>query len=182
MYAKNARRFFFPIDLFFPAARDETHPSLYQKVRCIWHLLESEAQQASLLLLLCGRCKTLQTWERQSRDKIWTPKSNYKRQMTLISHEVWQLLSTCKETVVVGAHNPSVSFSLSSPTPSLPLSLSATSDFQTNARGLLIGLPPSHGKWVINSVLLLRAEEACSLLCSLFGYVLLTLPPPHPFL
>lgn len=44
------------------------------------------------------RRQSLQTRQEHSWDQIWTPESNYKRQMTLISHTFWQLLSTCRES------------------------------------------------------------------------------------
>lgn len=124
--------------------------------------LKLKPNKALCSFFLCGRCKTLQTWERQSWDKIWTPKSNYKRQMTLISHKVWQLLSTCKETV-------SLTLSLS-----LALSVSHVS-FSDKCLGPLDRFPPLHTKWVITSFFFYRIEEGCSCLAVCFA----DFPPPR---
>lgn len=124
--------------------------------------LKLKPNKALCSFFLCGRCKTLQTWERQSWDKIWTPKSNYKRQMTLISHKVWQLLSTCKETV-------SLTLSLS-----LALSVSHVS-FSDKCLGALDRFPPLHTKWVITSFFFYRIEEGCSCLAVCFA----DFPPPR---
>lgn len=116
-----------PNDLFFSPPRSRLIPLYGRKWGASDICSKTEAQRASLpFSLFFRRCKTQQTSERQSWDKIWTPKSNYKRQMTLISHRVWQLLSTCGETAG-GPHNPSVSLSLS-------CSVSHVS-LQRNARG-----------------------------------------------
>lgn len=69
-----------------------------------------------------------------------------------------------------GAHVTHQSAFPSLPHPSFSVSHVSFSD---KCLGALDGLPPLHGKWVINSVVLLRIEVGCS--CFVVCFVLLTL-------
>lgn len=87
-----------PNDLFFPPARSRLIP-VYSRERGASDIcLKVKPRQAVPFFFLCGRSKTQQTTDTaETRFEL-----NYKRQLTLISHKLWQLLSTCKE--IVGGH------------------------------------------------------------------------------
>lgn len=83
---------------FFPPARSRLIPVYSRKWGASDICLKLKPNKPLSSFFLCERSKTQQTsGTAETRFEL-----NYKRQMTLISHKVWQLLSTCKE--IVGGH------------------------------------------------------------------------------